>query len=108
MSQSSRTKNDRNSWLVRNEIAPVSPAGGGERRPDYLEILCTIGVGADDQRPVAFEGGMVFHFVLDAGFARGNEHWLGIRGGKIDEPLFRRLMIVDGDNAGTSRQGAAD
>ena len=77
-----------NSWSVRNEIAPVSPTGVGERRPDNLKILCAISIGPDDQRRAAFEGGMVLHFVLDAGLARGNESWLGIRGGKIDEPRF--------------------
>ena len=53
---------------VRNEIAPVSPTGRGERRPDNLEIFGTISIGADDQRRAAFEVGMVFHFVLDAAF----------------------------------------
>src|ERR1700730_15762484 len=66
-------RKDINSWPVRNEIAPVSPAGGGERRPSYLEILCAISIGSDDQRRRAFEYGMVFHFVLDAGLACGNE-----------------------------------
>src|SRR5260370_15975152 len=79
-------RQDIDAWPVRNEIAPVSPTGLGERRPHNFEIFRPIGIGADDQRRTALEGGMVFYFVLDAGLARGNERRLLIAGGKIDDP----------------------
>ena len=93
---------------MRNKIAPVCPTKRGERRPDNLEIFGAISIGANDQRRAAFEGGMVFHFILDAGLARGNKRWLGIGCGKIDEPRFRRLVIVDRNIAEASRRMAAD
>ena len=93
---------------MRNEIAPVGPTGRGERRPDDLEILGTVGIGADDQGRAAVEGGMVLDLVLDAGLARGNERRLGRGCGKIDQPRFRRLVIMGRDIAEASRRMAVD
>ena len=93
---------------MRNQIAPISPTGRGQARPDNLEIFGTIGIGADDQRRAAFEGGMVLRFVLDAGLARGDERRLGIGCGKIDQPRFRCLMIMGRNIAEASGRMAAD
>src|SRR5262249_55313515 len=101
-------RQDIDAWPVWNEIAPVSPTRRRERRPDNLEIFGAISIGADDQRRAAFEGGMVFHFVLDAGLTRGNERRLGIGCGKIDEPRFRCFVIVGRNIAEASRRMAAD
>ena len=101
-------RQDIDAWPVRNEIAPVSPTGRGKRRPNNLEILGAVGIGANDQRRAAFEGGMVFHFVLDAGLARGNERRLGIGCGKIDEPRFRCFVIVGRNIAEAPRQMTVD
>jgi hypothetical protein len=101
-------RQDIDAWPVRNEIAPVCPTGRGERCPNNLEIFGAIGIGADDQRRAAVEGRMVFHFVLDAGLARGNERRLGIGCGKIDEPRFRCFVIVGRNIAEASRRMATD
>src|SRR5262249_51810079 len=101
-------RQDIDAWPVRNEIAPVCPTGRGERRPNNLEIFGAIGIGADDQRRAAVEGRMVFHFVLDAGLARGNKRRLGIGYGKIDEPPFRCFVIVGRNTAEASRRMATD
>src|SRR5262249_15832597 len=101
-------RQDIDAWPVRNEIAPVCPIGRGERRPDNLEIFGAISIGADDQRRAAVKGGMGFHFVLDAGLARGNKRRLGIGCGKSDEARLRWLVIVGRNIAEASRRMATD
>ena len=61
-----------------------------------------------EARRAALEGGMVLHFVLDAGLARGNERRLGIGCGKINEPRLRCFVIVGRNIAEASRRMAAD
>ena len=37
---------------------------------------------------------MMLYFILDFVFARRHEHRLGVWRGEINEPYFRRLVIV--------------
>ena len=60
-----------------------------------------------ESRP-AFEGGMVFDFVLNTGFARGNEGRFRRGGREVKEPNFRGLVIVRRNVAETARRMAAD
>ena len=99
---------DVNAGTMWNEIAPIVAARRGERHPDDLEIFGAVGVGADNQSRSAVESRMVFDFVLDAGFARGNERQLGLGRSEIDEPDFRGFVIVRRYVAEMSRCVAAD
>ena len=97
-----------NAAAVWNEIAPIRPTGRRERRPGDLEVFGAVGVRADDQRRPAIESGMVFDFVLNAGFARGNERRFRRGRGEVNEPNFRGLVIMRRNVAETARCMATD
>ena len=97
-----------NAAAVGNEIAPIRPAGRRERRPGDFEVFGALCVRADHQRRSAVEGGMVFDFVLNTGFARGNECRFRRGRGEVKEPNFRGLVIVRRNVAETARCMAAD
>ena len=94
--------------LENYERQDVDPGPVRDERPDDFEIFGAISIGADDQRRAPVECGMVFHFVLDAGLARGNKRRLGTGYGKIDEPRFRCFVIVGRNIAEASRRMATD
>jgi hypothetical protein len=75
----------------------VAALGAGEGGDGDLEVFRAVRVGAQHQHLFARPVGMILDLVLHRGFARRNQHRLGIRDGQVDQPRFGRFMIVDRD-----------
>src|SRR5262245_47736 len=82
---------------MRDEIAPVRTLGAGERRPYDLEILGPVGIGPQNQGWLAEQRRVMLAVVLDGRLARGDQPRRRIGLVEVEEPAFRRLMIVDRD-----------
>lgn len=93
---------------MRHEVAPILSAGCRQRRPGDLEVLRTVGIGADDQGRPAVEVRMMFDFILDAGLARRDKGRQHVRRGEIEEPDLGRLVVVRRDVTEAVRSVAAD
>jgi hypothetical protein len=98
-----RERQDVDAGPVRNEIAPMRPAGARERRDRDLEILGAVGVGVDEQHRLAAIGGMMIDIVEQRSLARRHQHGQRVGGAQIDQAGFRCLVVVGRDLGEMSR-----
>ena len=64
------------SRAMRDEVAPMRAARVRQRRDNELEVLGAVGVGEQNQRRFAREGGMMLDFVAQRRLARGDQRRL--------------------------------
>ena len=81
-------------FAVRDQVAPVLPLGGGQRRGDDLEVDGAVGVGEDEEF-VAAVGDRILHAFL----ARRDEARRRFGIGQIDQALLGGFVVAAGDHA---------
>ena len=89
--------------LVRHQVRPVLAARIGNRRRDDLEVLGAVGVGQDEEDVAAF-----LDVVFETGLARRDHFRLGVGIIGRHDPVFRRFVVVDGNEDPFVRTAAAD
>ena len=96
-------RQDQPSWLVRDDLAPVLPAGRGDGRFHDLEVLGAVGIGQDEEDVAALR-----HVVFDAPVALRDQLRRRQRFARRDEPDLGRLVVVDIDEDEVVEPAAAD
>ena len=98
-----REVEDQPAGNVRDEVAPVAPAGRGDRRGDDLEVLRPVGIGEDEEAVVA-----VVEVVLLGRLAPRDQARLAVRPVGVEHAEFRGLVVVGRDRDEAPRLGLAD